>query len=131
MESTLSTLLASADWDVLSSYAGLLGLACFSIYCGSYGSLSDKTKNKKKKDDDAEDEEEEPEDEVVTMEDAWLFPVVCGQVPCGESTDIVQNKIGSAVLFGLFLVIKYLGKEWITGCWVGISLWLESEVCAG
>jgi hypothetical protein len=34
-------LLASADWDVLSSYAGLLGLACFSIYCGSYGSLSE------------------------------------------------------------------------------------------
>ncbi|KAK7045582.1 hypothetical protein VNI00_007414 [Paramarasmius palmivorus] len=92
-------LLASADWDVLSSYAGLLSLACFSIYCGSYGSISERKKSDKKKDDDADDEDDEKEeepDEVVTMEDAWLFPV-----------------IGSVVLFGLFLVIKYFGKEWI------------------
>jgi hypothetical protein len=28
-----------SDWDLLSSYAGLLGLACVSIYVGSFGSL--------------------------------------------------------------------------------------------
>ena len=27
------------DWDLLSSYAGLLSLATLSIYAGSYGSL--------------------------------------------------------------------------------------------
>jgi minor histocompatibility antigen H13 len=53
---------------------------------------------------------------VVTMEDAWLFPVVC----CYEIVDIFSSnnayKIGSIVLFGLFLVIKYFGREWIN--WV-------------
>lgn len=31
--------MAGLDWDLLSSYAGLLSLATFSIYTGSYGSL--------------------------------------------------------------------------------------------
>src|SRR5437016_3943445 len=31
--------LADVDWDLLSSYAGLLGLATFSIYAGAYASL--------------------------------------------------------------------------------------------
>jgi len=31
--------LPDVDWDLLSSYAGLLGLATFSIYAGAYGSL--------------------------------------------------------------------------------------------
>ncbi len=31
---------AETDWDLLSSYAGLLSLACVSIYAGSHGSLS-------------------------------------------------------------------------------------------
>lgn len=31
--------LPDIDWDLLSSYAGLLGLATFSIYAGAYGSL--------------------------------------------------------------------------------------------
>jgi hypothetical protein len=31
--------LPDMDWDLLSSYAGLLGLAMFSIYAGAYGSL--------------------------------------------------------------------------------------------
>jgi len=44
--SSLDTLLAAGaglvedvDWDLLSSYAGLLGLATFSIYAGAKGSL--------------------------------------------------------------------------------------------
>lgn len=31
---------ADTDWDLISSYAGLVSLACTSIYAGSYGSLS-------------------------------------------------------------------------------------------
>ena len=31
--------MAGYDWDLLASYAGLLALATFSIYTGSYGSL--------------------------------------------------------------------------------------------
>lgn len=31
--------LEKADWDVLSSYAGLLSLAVFSIYAGAHSSL--------------------------------------------------------------------------------------------
>ncbi|KAK1236344.1 hypothetical protein PQX77_000422 [Marasmius sp. AFHP31] len=98
------------DWDLLSSYAGLLSLACISIYCGAYGSLgteskkkSDKkSKQKEKEKDGKESENEESESdgeediELVSLEDAWWFPI-----------------IGSVVLFGLFLVIKYFGKEWI------------------
>ncbi|KAL0581319.1 hypothetical protein V5O48_000695 [Marasmius crinis-equi] len=96
------------DWDLLSSYGGLLGLACVSIYCGAYGSLGKEKKGKGKKgkgkdkesdresEDDDDDEDDEEDIELVSMEDAWWFPI-----------------IGSVVLFGLFLVIKYIGKEWI------------------
>ena len=31
--------MADTDWDLLSSYAGLLSLATFSIYAGAFGSL--------------------------------------------------------------------------------------------
>jgi hypothetical protein len=32
--------MADTDWDLISSYAGLLCLASLSIYCGAFGSLS-------------------------------------------------------------------------------------------
>jgi len=32
-------ILEKADWDLLSSYAGLLSLAVFSIYAGAHSSL--------------------------------------------------------------------------------------------
>ncbi|KAI0793199.1 signal peptide peptidase-domain-containing protein [Abortiporus biennis] len=85
------------DWDLLSSYAGLLTLAISSIYAGSFGSLppiKHKTADGVPIDDD-EDEEEEVEDRL-SSQDAWLFPV-----------------IGSVLLFGLYMVVKYIGKEWI------------------
>lgn len=87
-----------SDWDLLSSYAGLLTLATFSVYTGSFGSLPvrslDLNSNtfvcfilrvtaqptKQKPIDGAgpgvadEDEEEQPE--RLSSEDAWLFPVV-------------------------------------------------------
>ncbi|KAI0332355.1 hypothetical protein GY45DRAFT_1274259 [Cubamyces sp. BRFM 1775] len=84
---------SGTDWDLLSSYAGLLSLACASIYAGSHGSLSSRNAGGEA----AEEEEEEEEVERLSSQDAYLFPV-----------------IGSAVLFGLYLIVKYCGKEWIT-----------------
>ncbi|KAG6862258.1 hypothetical protein C0995_002189 [Termitomyces sp. Mi166 len=91
------------DWDLLSSYAGILILACGSVYAGSFGSLPIGNmaftikKNAKSTDDSFVDTENEEEvTERMSSDDAWLFPV-----------------FGSFVLFGFYLVIKYLGKEWI------------------
>ncbi|KAK0504634.1 signal peptide peptidase-domain-containing protein [Armillaria luteobubalina] len=81
------------DWDLLSSYVGLLTLASTSIYLGSFGSLPNTKSNK------AEEDEEEDDDmdvERLSSEDAWLFPL-----------------IGSGTLFGLYMIIQYFGKEWI------------------
>ncbi|GBE81200.1 Probable intramembrane protease [Sparassis crispa] len=86
------------DWDLLSSYAGLLTLATCSICAGSYGSL---TARKSKPgqpvaDKSTDDEEEEEIPERLSSADVYLFPI-----------------LGSAVLFGLYLVVKFYGEEWI------------------
>lgn len=89
--------MGAVDWDLLSSYAGLLSLAVFSIYTGSFGSLPSpprKSGDGKKPHDADEDEDEQPE--RLSSEDAWLFPL-----------------IGSALLFGLYVIVKYFGREWI------------------
>ncbi|KAF8909839.1 peptidase A22B, signal peptide peptidase, partial [Mucidula mucida] len=86
--------MGTLDWDLFSSYAGLLTLASASIYAGSFGSLPNPKRKPGEKPLDDEDDEDEPE--RVSSEDAWLFPL-----------------IGSATLLGLYLVIKYVGKEWI------------------
>ncbi|TRM69825.1 signal peptide peptidase-domain-containing protein [Schizophyllum amplum] len=93
-------ILQGPDWDLLSSYAGLLTLAVSCIYAGSFGSLPGP---KKLKDDDSnadkeyEDEEEDGDiTERMSSEDAYLFPI-----------------LGSVVLFSLYLVVKFLGTEWI------------------
>ncbi|KAI0695522.1 signal peptide peptidase-domain-containing protein [Cytidiella melzeri] len=90
---------SGVDWDLLSSYAGLVSLATFSVYTGAVGSLPPSKRMPKDgdvpgADHDEDDEEERPE--RLSSEDAWLFPV-----------------IGSVVLFGLYLIVKYFGKEWI------------------
>ncbi|KAG6845393.1 hypothetical protein H0H87_009740 [Tephrocybe sp. NHM501043] len=103
--------MGSPDWDLLSSYAGILTLACVSVYAGSFGSLPVRSPLKSEESDGlyidtsqkpeptdgspSEDEDEEIT-ERMSINDAWLFPV-----------------FGSCVLFGFYLVIKYLGKEWI------------------
>ncbi|KAH9978656.1 signal peptide peptidase-domain-containing protein [Lactifluus volemus] len=74
--------------DLLSAYVGIITTATISIYFGSFGSLS--------KSKDPSDNDEEDSMPRLTSEEAWLFPV-----------------IGSVLLGGLFLVIKYFGKEWI------------------
>lgn len=76
------------DWDLFSSYTGLLTLAALAIYTGSFGSLSYKGK--------PEQDDEEQVSERVSSEDAKWFPF-----------------IASGALLGLYLAIKYLGKEWI------------------
>ncbi|KAH9946985.1 signal peptide peptidase-domain-containing protein [Amylocystis lapponica] len=84
------------DWDLLSSYAGLLTLACTSIYAGSFGSLTArKQKPAEGRPETDEDEEEEIPDRLSSS-DAYLFPI-----------------LGSFVLSGLYLVVKFFGKEWI------------------
>jgi len=86
--------MASIDWDLLSSYAGLLTLASGSIYVGSFGSV--------KRDRSAREEidiDDIDVDERVSSKDAWLFPA-----------------IGSVTLLGLYTIVKYFGKEWIN--WV-------------
>ena len=65
------------EWDLLSSYAGLLSLASASVYIGSYASLP-KRKNGSggKAGDEDTDEEEEETVERITTEDAYWFPIV-------------------------------------------------------
>lgn len=87
------------DWDLISSYAGLLTLATFSIYAGAHGSLKVGTRHHKSlrhfsdrvlslqslkkvsEDKDAEEDEEDEEDDDIpdrlSAADAYLFPIVC------------------------------------------------------
>ncbi|KAG2342885.1 hypothetical protein BDR05DRAFT_885392 [Suillus weaverae] len=91
--------MTSPDWDLISSYAGLLCLASISIYAGAHGSLPAKPKrkgtNKSVVQDDDEDDDEDVPDRLSSS-DAWLFPVA-----------------GSVALFGMYGIMKYFGKEWI------------------
>ncbi|KAJ6475352.1 signal peptide peptidase-domain-containing protein [Mycena vitilis] len=80
----------SVDYDLLSSYAGLLSLATVSIYLGAHGSLPPP----RNADGTRSEEEEVPE--RMSSGDAYLFPV-----------------IGSATLVGMYAVVKYFGTAWI------------------
>ncbi|KAF9452367.1 hypothetical protein P691DRAFT_722117 [Macrolepiota fuliginosa MF-IS2] len=84
------------DYDLLSSYAGLLGLATFSIYAGSFDSLPKPRWPQAGKGNAADEEDEEEEIERMSSDDAWLFPI-----------------IGSVALFGLYTAVTYLGAVWI------------------
>lgn len=91
--------MASPDWDLISSYAGLLCLASISIYAGAHGSLPALKRPKSKGTDKSVVQDDEDEDELsdrLSSGDAWLFPVV-----------------GSVALFGMYALVKYFGKEWI------------------
>ncbi|KAH9961237.1 signal peptide peptidase-domain-containing protein [Russula dissimulans] len=82
--------------DLLFAYVGLITTATTSIYAGSFGSLPKSKSKSHAKHLDLADLEDEDESGRVTAKDAWLFPL-----------------LGSALLVGLFLIIKYLGKEWL------------------
>ncbi|KAI9463548.1 signal peptide peptidase-domain-containing protein [Lactarius psammicola] len=79
--------------DLLSAYVGIIATATISIYAGSFGALSKPQRPKGTSD---EDNGEDDSPLRLTADDAWTFPV-----------------LGSILLGGLFLVIKYFGKEWI------------------
>ncbi|EGO00270.1 hypothetical protein SERLA73DRAFT_180769 [Serpula lacrymans var. lacrymans S7.3] len=89
----------SIDWDLLSSYAGLLSLASISIYAGAFGSLPKRPRkplSTPKVPLQEEDDEDEDIPDRMSSGDAWLFPLV-----------------GSIALLGMYLIVKYFGKEWI------------------
>ncbi|KAN0061791.1 hypothetical protein ACQY0O_005784 [Thecaphora frezii] len=100
-----------SDTDLYISYGVLMTAALIPIYFGSFASLNTpkttrelKRAHKKKKattsDSDTEWDSDDNDDETITerltSSDAWLFPVM-----------------GSAVLFGMFLVFKYINKDYV------------------
>jgi hypothetical protein len=98
--------------DLAVCYGGLIALACTSVYCGSIGSLPSHQRRKhrdgkgKYGDSDSEDEVLE---EKITTGDAWLFPI-----------------LGSCMLFGLYLLLRYLGPEWVNEIlryWFAVVSW--------
>ncbi|KAH7923719.1 hypothetical protein BV22DRAFT_1036005 [Leucogyrophana mollusca] len=86
------------DWDLISSYAGLLTLASISVYAGAFGSLPPPRKATDASRSLLDDEDDEDDDipDRMSSGDAWLFPI-----------------IGSLALFGMYTIVKYFGKEWI------------------
>ncbi|KAJ2002484.1 hypothetical protein H4R26_003582 [Coemansia thaxteri] len=94
-----------SETGLFAAYAAIGTMAVLPIYYGSFSSL-DRLKSaasKKKAREkgqfaeysDSEDEDGD-ESEAVTAEDAYMFPVY-----------------GSAALFSMYLVFKYLSKEWV------------------
>ncbi|KAI8323694.1 peptidase A22B, signal peptide peptidase, partial [Martensiomyces pterosporus] len=84
------------------AYAVIGSMAVVPIYSGSLDSLDRLKSSHKKKDrpqfaefSDSEDEDDD-ETESVSAEDAYMFPVY-----------------GSAALFSMYLVFKYLNKDWV------------------
>jgi len=53
----------------------------------------------------------------VSVEDAWLFPVVRARThPISirrERSPSDSRQFGSFALYGLYMIIKYYGSEWI------------------
>ena len=98
--------------DLVVCYGGVLALACTSIYCGSIGSLPYRQRHKHKDEktgDGDSDSEDEILEEKITTDDAWLFPI-----------------FGSCMLFGLYLLLRYLGPEWVNEIlryWFAIMSW--------
>ncbi|KAJ2156703.1 hypothetical protein GGF46_005010 [Coemansia sp. RSA 552] len=83
------------------AYAAIGTMAVAPIYFGSFGSL-DRIKSSRRKKERSEfaeysdSEDEEDESEAVSAEDAYMFPVY-----------------GSAALFSMYLIFKYLNKDWV------------------
>lgn len=120
-----------SDWDLLSSYAGLLSLACISIYAGSHGSLSVRyshvpvpashsmaahnsagaldcqAQNQRRK-----RTRRSRDFRPKTLISSPWFVAFLIQFHTISVTMFCQ--IGSVVLFGLYLIVKFYGKEWIT-----------------
>ncbi|KAJ2354356.1 hypothetical protein GGF43_003270 [Coemansia sp. RSA 2618] len=91
-----------SEAGLFAAYAAIGTMAVAPIYFGSYSSLDRlKSAHKKRRDHDefgefSDSEDEDEESEAVTSEDAYMFPVY-----------------GSAALFSLYVVFKYLNTEWV------------------
>ncbi|KAI9291011.1 hypothetical protein K502DRAFT_321806 [Neoconidiobolus thromboides FSU 785] len=88
--------------SILMAYAAIGTMASSIVYIGSNVALkkiktpkSEKKSNKDGEDSD-EDSEDEEESESISSEDAYMFPIY-----------------GSGALFGLYLLFKYINKEYI------------------
>lgn len=98
--------------DLVVCYASVITLACTSIYCGSIGSLPYRQRHKDKDEKDRHgdsDGEDDVLEEKITTDDAWLFPI-----------------FGSCMLFGLYLLLRYLGPEWVNEIlryWFAVMSW--------
>ncbi|PWZ02269.1 hypothetical protein BCV70DRAFT_60560 [Testicularia cyperi] len=106
--------MSSSDSDLYLAYAALMTGAVMPIYFGSFQSLSTpkttrdlikaakRKKSNKTSDDESSDSDSDSDDEdsgvseKVTSGEAMWFPIM-----------------GSAVLFGLFLIFKFLNKEYV------------------
>eukprot|EP00007_Cunea_sp_BSH-02190019_P003254 CAMPEP_0174241392 /NCGR_PEP_ID=MMETSP0417-20130205/23212_1 /TAXON_ID=242541 /ORGANISM="Mayorella sp, Strain BSH-02190019" /LENGTH=403 /DNA_ID=CAMNT_0015320625 /DNA_START=1 /DNA_END=1209 /DNA_ORIENTATION=+ len=97
---------ASISQDELIAYGSVISMAVFPIIVGSYRSLStmmDK-KGQRKKDNGGM--------ETMSSQDAYMFPF-----------------IGSAVLFGLYLVFKFFSKEYVNMLLGAYFLFLGVAAC--
>ncbi|KAF8829270.1 hypothetical protein HHX47_DHR3001068 [Lentinula edodes] len=82
----------STEVDLIASYAGLLSLACICIYTGAFASLPTKKRaGRAENNTDSDDEDEDEQPEFLSVEDAWLFPI------------LDSFKTGTALLSGLFI----------------------------
>jgi minor histocompatibility antigen H13 len=68
--------MGSLNWDLLSSYAGLLILASGSVYVGSLGSVKHVRGEGETAGRESDDDDDDDIDERVSSGDAWLFPAV-------------------------------------------------------
>ncbi|KAG2187085.1 hypothetical protein INT44_004755 [Umbelopsis vinacea] len=91
------------ETGLIIAYGSLLTMACIPIYAGSFESLKGvkRPKNaaprkKSKSPLDDSDSESESITESLSANDAWMFPV-----------------FGSGVLFSLYLLFRFLNKEYI------------------
>ncbi|KAF9114351.1 hypothetical protein BGX27_011092 [Mortierella sp. AM989] len=82
------------------AYAALGTMAVLPIYFGSFASLkkwkNPKDKKKKKTDSDDSSDDEDEVTESMSLEDAYMFPI-----------------FGSATLFGLYLLFRYIDKTYV------------------
>ncbi|KZS98410.1 hypothetical protein SISNIDRAFT_481154 [Sistotremastrum niveocremeum HHB9708] len=88
---------AATTEGLVAAYIGLLSLATFSIYTGSWSSLAKPPKvhgQKPNVDDDEDDQDNDEFDDRLSAADAYIFPI-----------------IGSVVLLGFYFLIKYFGTE--------------------
>ena len=64
------------DWDLISSYVGLVILATGSVYAGASGTVPTPPHEK------SEDDDQEESHDRLAASDAWLFPIVSRDFQC-------------------------------------------------